>query len=204
MPEPTAVLLAVAATPSPLPVPGADGPDVATIVLTGLVTLVIGTIGAILGITIERRKAESQALVAKRIQIYDDIAPRINAIVCFYSCVGDWKRMAPQDVLAHKRAVDRTMNINHALVSASTLSAHKAFMAEFFQTWIARGQDARLRADLLFLQDEWGRQWRRSWTPRISSVQPEDRDSRRALAESQRAAYDAFLLALARDIGVKP
>lgn len=196
-------LLASTPTPSIAPAVGSGGPDIATILITGLVTLLVGAAGTLLGISLERRKAESQALVAKRIEVYDEIAPRINAILCFYACIGDWKRISPEEVLAHKRAVDRSVKINGALLSPETLAAHRSFMTEFFETWIARGEDARLRADIAYLQNEWGRRWRSSWTRRFSTQQPDGREARAALATRQRAAYDAFLGALARDIGVK-
>ena len=49
----------------------------------------------------------NQRLIEKRIAIYDSIAPDLNDLLCYFTYVGCWKELAPPDVVALKRSIDK-------------------------------------------------------------------------------------------------
>lgn len=54
----------------------------------------------------------NQKLVEKRLTLYDFLAPRLNKLLCFYTWIGDWKDISPQDVVKTKRDLDQSMYIS--------------------------------------------------------------------------------------------
>ena len=57
--------------------------------------------------SIEHRQWRNQRLIEKRIAIYDDLSPHLNDLLCFFTFVGCWKELAPPQVIAIKRVVDK-------------------------------------------------------------------------------------------------
>ena len=53
----------------------------------------------------------NQRLIEKRLTLYDTVAPQLNALLCFYTWIGYWKDISPDDVIRAKRELDRTFHI---------------------------------------------------------------------------------------------
>jgi hypothetical protein len=54
----------------------------------------------------EHLQWRSQKLVERRLEIYDDLAPHFNDLLCYFTYVGAWKELDPPAVVAHKRIVE--------------------------------------------------------------------------------------------------
>ena len=150
----------------------------------------------LLGLALERRKVANQELTKKRIAIYDQVAPRLNDILCFYRAVGHWASLDPEKIIAAKREADRHMHVYRALFSTEFFASYKAFMDLCFETYSdpRGGAPAKLKLDRAHVMREMGPRWVEGWTERCSANETR-------IAELSRA-YDAVMHAFAREIGV--
>jgi hypothetical protein len=124
---------------------------------------------AVLGIYIHRvtkrfedSQWRSQKLIEKRIEIYDNLAPLFNDLLCYYTYVGSWKELRPTDVVSLKRNLDRQIYLAAPLFAVSFFPTCQNFQNLCFQTYGGWGMDARLRT-------KWGRRkecqpdWHDDW-----------------------------------------
>lgn len=119
---------------------------------------------------IEHRKS----VVAERIKKYDEIAPLMNDVYCYFEFVGKWKEFTPETMIEHKRELDRVVCSYSILFDSKFLAAYKRFMDETYQPFGGWARDARLRT---------------------SGIRPNDRASTGAsfTGEDNRASiYDAY------------
>jgi len=56
-----------------------------------------------------------QKLIEKRLAIYDEIAPLINDVLCYYTYVGAWRDFDPPQIVALKRTIDRKIDLSAPL-----------------------------------------------------------------------------------------
>lgn len=197
--------LTVSPSPADTPPPFAVGGEVNvwSIILTAVVGFLAATLGSFVGIRFERRKAMNEALITKRIEVYDVVIPRANSILCFFICVGDWRSSSPPQVIGHKRAIDQAMAVNGLLFSDEVRDAHTRFVKAYFRERSGVGAPAKLRADRDFLERQWGRAWRTKWSGYIEPPPPGITPDERRLARAElRQAYDELVDAFAADIGV--
>lgn len=89
--------------------------------LAGLLT---PTAIAVLGIYIHRvtKRFEylqwrNQKLIERRLAIYDDLAPQLNDLRCYFTYVGSWKELDPPAVVALKRTIDKKIHLAAPLFS---------------------------------------------------------------------------------------
>ncbi|MEU1972328.1 hypothetical protein ABZ477_11765 [Microbacterium sp. NPDC019599] len=179
------------------------GTDVPTLLLTALIGALGGAVGAWIGIWIDRRKAINNALVAKRLAIYEEMMPQANDVLCFFVCVGDWRRLSPQVVLARKRTLDRLRHVYGGLFSKEAERAYDHFMEQFFVTRTGPGEDAKLKADPAYLRRQWGPSWRRAWDSALAYRKPMEATESKSGRAGQRAAYRDLIAAFGRDIGAR-
>ena len=111
----------------------------------------------------------SQKVVEKRIAIFDEVAPALNDLYCFFKFVGDWKKLTPPQMVAHKRQVDRTLYIYSALFPPSLIKQYASFINLYFKPYAGAGHDAKLRG---VIANKWGDRristeggWNEAWAP---------------------------------------
>lgn len=97
----------------------------------------------------EHRQWVNQKLVEKRIALYDQIAPDINTLYCFYRWVGNWKEITPREVIQAKRRLDKIVNIYRAVLGEEFFERYKDFIGKLFVTWREPGEDAGIRAEII-------------------------------------------------------
>jgi len=150
----------------------------------------------LLGLALERRKVANQELTKKRIAVYDQVAPRLNDIMCFYRAVGHWASLDPDKIIAAKREADRQMHVYRALFSAEFFAAYQAFMDACFETYSdpRGGAPAKLRLDRAHAASQMGPRWVDAWDERCSA--------RPTPVTEMSAAYVKVMTAFAREIGV--
>jgi hypothetical protein len=150
----------------------------------------------LLGLALERRKVANQELTKKRIAVYDQVAPRLNDIMCFYRAVGHWASLDPDKIITAKREADRQMHVYRALFSPGFFATYQAFMDVCFETFSdpRGGTPAKLRIDRGHAMREMGARWSDAWTERCSG--------KPTPVGEMSAAYAAVMAAFAREIGV--
>lgn len=158
---------------------------------------------AIFGIYIHRitKKFEliqwrSQKLVEKRLAIYDDIAPLLNDLLCYFTYVGSWKDLTPPDVIQMKRILDKKMHLAAPLFSKSFFSSCMTFQNLCFETFTGWGRDALLRTQWKRRQEALEDSWKSDWNQLFSISTSDPKEIRKS--------YAKIMEAFATDIGVHP
>jgi len=130
--------------------------QVATLVVDALTPIAVAGLGIFLARAsrrLEQVQWANQTVVTRRLEIFADIAPDLNKLLCFATFVGGWKEIEPATVIAIKRRLDETMYANRILFSQPLFEAYRHFMTTLFATWTVVGADARLRAPI---ESKWG------------------------------------------------
>jgi len=137
----------------------------------------------------------NQKLVEKRIAIYDDVAPLLNDLLCYFSYVGGWKELSPPEVIALKRKLDRKMYVVFPLLSNNVRRAYLTFMFVCFRTHHGWAQDARLRTKIGRRRDAAGSKWIAEWDELFLEDQATD-------PEKIRSAYQDLMNTFSADVGI--
>ena len=135
----------------------------------------------------------SQKLVEKRLAIYDEVAPRLNDLLCYFTYVGSWRDKDPPEIVALKRDLDRRIHLAAPLFSPALYSTCQALLALCYETYTGWGQDAKLRTAYLRRRDaraDWEHEWEACFSESASDP------------AAVRAAYTEVMRVFAADIGV--
>jgi hypothetical protein len=144
----------------------------------------------------------NQKLIEKRLAIYDDIAPKLNQLLCFFTWVGYWKTISPADAIHAKRDLDKTLNIYRHVFEVDVYDTYQAYIHILFETYTSAGHDAKLRA-LVRSPDgdrrtDSGYAWSEAWDSCFS-------EPGNAVGKDEvRGRYQALMAALTRSLGVSP
>ena len=138
--------------------------------LAPLLTGAFGALAAYLAIRLDSRKTLNQELIKKRIDLYDEVAPRLNDLLCSFLAVGQWKTLPPPVVLQRKRDLDRIIHVYGPLFSQVVVDQYRVFIHKCFRTFNGSGRDALLRADIVHLQKEWGPAWQPVWNEQFVTL----------------------------------
>lgn len=125
--------------------------DIAKLVVGFLTPLSVACLGWFISRQLKRLEFiqwSNQKLMEKRIAIYDAIAPSLNQLLCFYTWVGQWKDVSPQEVIKAKRDLDRLFNIYRHLFDDEIYDAYQSYISTLFETFSGPGQDARIRSHI--------------------------------------------------------
>ncbi|OZB60646.1 MAG: hypothetical protein B7X39_09485 [Lysobacterales bacterium 14-68-21] len=90
----------------------------------------------------------NQKLIEKRLAVYDSVAPLLNKLLCFYTWVGDWKEVSPEDVVKAKRELDKSFNIYRHLFDDEVYEAYQTYIHVLFETFTGAGLDAKIRSNV--------------------------------------------------------
>jgi hypothetical protein len=144
----------------------------------------------------------NQKLIEKRLAVYDAAAPLLNKLLCFYTWVGYWKSISPEDVIAAKRELDRTLNIYRHLFDDEVYERYQAFIHTLFETYSGPGHDARIRSVIDSPDGDGNRKrdgkygWTSTWDAHFSDP------AKKASNEDVRAGYERLMNELTRSLGV--
>ncbi len=171
----------------------APDPTAWTLVLAPLVSAVFGLLAAFAALGIDRKRSASDALIRKRLALYDEIAPRIDDLDCAMRAVGDWRAVPPPDAVRRKRELDRLVHEYGALFPTAVTDRYCRFRDLCVGTHTGHGRAARLRADADRLRRNWGDDWNGDWD-RFLAAAPAPSD--KAVAAAARALIEALAVAI--------
>lgn len=137
--------------------------QIVTLVVDGLTPLAVGGLGfyvARASRRIEQVQWANQTVVTRRLDIFAQLAPGLNQLLCFATFVGGWKEIEPGKAITIKRQLDEAMYANRVLFSAELFAAYRHFMATLFAMYATVGADAQLRAPI---QSQWGDRAKMPW-----------------------------------------
>ena len=90
----------------------------------------------------------NQKVIERRLQVYDEVMPKLNDLFCYYTYVGNWKELTPPQILAWKRELDKKMHISRPLFSNNFFQSYLDFMGLCFKIFNGIGEDAKLRTKI--------------------------------------------------------
>ncbi len=135
-----------------------------------------------------------QKLIEKRLAIYDEIAPLINDVLCYYTYVGAWRDFDPPQIVALKRTIDRKIHLSAPLFGLEFFNSCMRFQDLCFDTYSGWGEDAKLRTEFRRRQESRPKDWKSEWADYFSDEVTDPKEIR--------TAYKAVMEAFAQDIGI--
>jgi len=141
----------------------------------------------------------NRKLIERRLDLYGDMAPRLNDLLCFFTFVGDFKEIAPDDAVAIKRQLDKAFYVNRFLFSDSFSALYGRFMSACFRTFTGSGRNALLRSR----PGEQARERGLSSIPEDWQGMFVDEDDAADMV-TIRSAYEELMTGFANEIGVHP
>jgi len=149
----------------------------------------------------------NQKVVEKRIAVFDDVAPALNDLYCFFKFVGDWKRLSPPAMVAVKRRIDKQLYIYEALFPPSLIKHYTTFVILYFSTYSGRGHDAKLRAEVSNKYGDRRKEavgkWKDGWQT-LFVQNPDDVTSREGITGAYFLLMNEFSQSLGLGIGGSP
>jgi hypothetical protein len=167
---------------------GLEKAKLAVSILTPVLVLV-------LGIVINNSVKTAERSTGLRSEIYKQVGGDLNDIYSYLAFVGDWKNLTPDDVIARKRAVDKTMYTYKPFFSKELFATYELFMDEAFKTYGEPGTDAQIRSHIVTEDGDRRKHAKKPW-----DTAWEGRFTKERNKDAQRKAYDRFLEQLARDL----
>lgn len=125
--------------------------QIATLVVEALTPITVAGLGVLFARTsrrIEQVQRANQTVVNRRLDIFGQLAPGLNQLLCFATFVGGWKEIQPKDAVATKRKLDETMYANRVLFSEELFAAYHQFMTTLFEMYATADADALLRVPI--------------------------------------------------------
>jgi hypothetical protein len=131
--------------------------------LTPLLVLLIGVMVTRATRRVEQAQWASRTLIAKRLELFDEMAVPLNDLLCFFRLVGDFQAISPPEAIARKRTLDKLFYTHEALMSEEFGARYKAFINVCFEPFTAIAHDARLKASVQRQRKERGARWNDAW-----------------------------------------
>ena len=142
----------------------------------------------------EQMQWRSQKLVEKRLAIYDDLAPQLNDLLCYFTYVGCWRDLDPPAVVSLKRVIDKKVHVAVPLFTEEFFDSCMALQQLCFKTYTGWGRDASLRTNFQRRLESRATDWNSDWDKYF--------DSEVSHPDAIRTAYQRVMVAFAQDIGV--
>ncbi len=172
--------------------------EIAKLVVAGMTPLFVAVIGFWLNRrlrSLEQAQWSRQKVVERRIKAYDELAPSLNDLFCFFCYVGSWKELDPPTLVSLKRTLDRTAHISAPLFDREFLQRYATFLDTCFATFGGWGDDAKLRT----LPDRREQAAGNGWEPRWSQCFAERSEA--SEPSEVKESYVELMAYLARAIG---
>jgi hypothetical protein len=148
---------------------------------------------------LEQEQWQNRKIVEKRIEFFEKVAPDLNALLCFYTWVGNWKELSPPQVIAVKRRLDKEFHVHRYLLGEDVFARYSDFVERLFTVFAGPGQDALIRAALTSeLGDRTlhsNHMWEEKWRACFDEAKAVDR-------REIRRAYDALMASFQSAIGL--
>jgi hypothetical protein len=170
----------------------------AVAILTPLLLLGLGIIISRAARRVEDAQWADRKLIERRLELYDEMAPLLNDLYCFFALVGDFRAIDPPRAIALKRELDKRFHVNMFLFSASFTRGYEVLMNLCFETFAGVATDARLRVNPEVQMAEMGDdRWQDAWWDLFS---PEAKRSGRG---SIKDAHAQLMQTFADELGVR-
>ncbi|MGH3721844.1 MAG: hypothetical protein ACRDRI_23960 [Pseudonocardiaceae bacterium] len=122
--------------------------EIAKLVVSALIPVAVVGVGYVVSRATHRLESvqwANQTVIQRRLDIFQQVAPNLNRLLCFAVFVGRWKEITPTDAIRLKRDADEIMYVNRVLFSTELFDAYLAFMGILFEVYSRTDDNAALR-----------------------------------------------------------
>jgi hypothetical protein len=167
--------------------------------LTPLLLVGLGFLVNRAGRRLEEAQWAGRKLIERRLELHREMAPRLNDLLCFFTCKGHFREIDPPEAITRKRELDKIFFTNEQLFSEEFRLRYELFIEVLFRHFTGFGSNAKLRTDLALLKRERGAEsrWDENWDKHF--VEPAGASSRQDVD----AAYNWLMSCFADDLGVR-
>ena len=183
---------------NPLPPPW-NTLEIAKLLVSALTSFVLVIVGLAISRSLKRLEYlqwTNQKVTEKRIAVFDELAPLLNDLLCYFTFVGCWKDLSPPDVIERKRRLDRIIHINGPLFSKEFSKRYQEFIEECYKTYSGWGKDAELRTLSQRRKAAIGSAWQPAWDALFSA---ENECSDPQVVKSK---YESLMSCFSEELGV--
>lgn len=170
--------------------------EIVKLIIEGLTPILILFLGIIINQTIQKfelRQWKNQKLIEKRLEIYDDISPLLNDLLCYFTFVGCCKDLSPIAVIKMKRILEKKIYLAAPLFSPSFFSSCMKLMDLCYETYTGWGQDAKLKTSFEIRKQVAASEWVVDWDEMYSSHVTDLKDINKA--------YNRIMKCFSEEIG---
>lgn len=134
-------------------------------VLTPLLLVFVGFVVSRAARRIEQAQWANRKLIERRLELYDELAPKLNELFSFFALIGDFKGITPETAISLKRNLDRSFFVNRYLFSDRFASLYQDFIGNkcFAPYSGGTGHAAKILASRARQQSERGESWKGEW-----------------------------------------
>ena len=175
-----------------------DSLEVAKLLVAALTPILLFALGLIVSRSakrVEQAQWANRTLIGRRLDLYEQMAPKLNDLLCFFLLVGHFREVTPPKALARKRELDKIFHTHAPLFTREFVHLYFEFMNLCFEPFTGVARQAKLRADVFPQQLERAEGWKDEWIEMFS-----DR-SERSDTGAIEAAYHALMETFALDVG---
>jgi hypothetical protein len=141
----------------------------------------------------EEAQWASRKLIESRLELFEEMAPKLNDLFCCFILVGHFREVTPPTALSRKRELDRIFHSHAPLFSPEFRDRYQDFLNVCFLAFTGAAKPARLRASLAAQKRErptWESEWDEMFAEGDESTPDQIAD-----------AYDDMMDAFAADVG---
>lgn len=150
---------------------------------------------------LEHAQWTNQKVIEKRIAFYDEVAPDLNALLCFFCWVGYYRDISPPQAVQIKRRLDKAMYVYRHLFDDEVFDAYQGFIGLLFQTYAAYNHEAKLRTGVQGPLGSRKEGVNYVWDDRWASLFADPERAPTAADDEVRAAYLRLMNALTKSLG---
>ena len=173
--------------------------EIAKLIISALTPVMVVLIGLWISRSLKRLEYlqwTNQKITEKRIAVFEELAPLLNDLLCYFTFVGCWKELSPPEVVERKRKMDRIVHVNAPLFSEEFVTRYNDFINDCYRTYSGWGRDAQLRTlsdrRRKAAGDSWNTQWDVYFTDKHSCSSPQE-------VKSQ---YQLLMSCFSKELGV--
>lgn len=122
--------------------------EIAKLVVSALIPIAVVGVGYLVSRATKRLESvqwANQTVIQRRLDVFAQVAPKLNRLLCFAVFVGSWKETTPAGAIRLKRETDEIMYVNRVLFSPELFDAYRAFTATLFEEFARSNGNAPLR-----------------------------------------------------------
>ncbi len=116
----------------------------------------------------DRRQWANQKLTEKRLQLFDELMPQLNDLMCYFKEVGRWKEFEPPALIESKRNLDKAIYVNEPLFSNEFRQGYFAYVNACFKPYVGERMDAQLRMPGKTKLKSWNPAWQDYFCPKAT------------------------------------